>query len=278
MKNNNFVIELWNAINYSWKKSFSIATYIIAAISTFMTIVGVSLHNICSLSIIILLIITLFLYLLLTLIIRYLLSKKQVYSIKARKNNVIIKSGDIFNEKGLILIPFNEYYDTKVDDIIISSNSLNGKLLKNFDIDIDDLNEAIMNSKDPKNLPRKKTNRGFKFPLGRIIKYKNYLLLSFSHFDDDNVAQITRIEYEQCLITMWKELRRTYNGETIVLPLIGSGITSFTDLTEKSNIDLLKCMICTLKFSKEQFQSDIKIVVKSEVWDDLNLVNNIIEL
>ena len=135
-----------------------------------------------------------------------------------------------------------------------------------------------MNSKDPKNLPRKKTNRGFKFPLGRIIKYKNYLLLSFSHFDDDNVAQITRIEYEQCLITMWKELRRTYNGETIVLPLIGSGITSFTDLTEKSNIDLLKCMICTLKFSKEQFQSDIKIVVKSEVWDDLNLVNNIIEL
>ena len=77
---------------------------------------------------------------------------------------------------------------------------------------------------------------------------------------------------------MWKELRRTYSGEMIILPLIGSGITSFTDITEKSNLDLLKCMLCTLKFSNEQFQNDIKIVVTDEVWNDLDLANNIVEL
>ena len=217
-------------------------------------------------------------YLLLVLFIKLILYINKNYAIKARKNNVEIKVGDIFEEKGLILIPFNEYYDVTVDDNIISSTTLHGKFLKNCKIDIDDLKQVIQNSNDPINLSRKKTSRGYKFPLGRIIKYEKYLLLAFSHFNADNVANITRLEYEQCLVTMWQELRRTYNGNPIVLPLIGSGITSFTDLPEKSNLDLLKCMICTLKFSKLQFAEDIKIVVTEKVWNDLDLVNNIVEL
>jgi len=220
----------------------------------------------------------LFVYLFIATTVRFILLRKKTYNIKAKKNNIEIKVGDIFEENGLVLIPFNEYFDTTVDNVIISENSLNGKFLNNFQIDIPELKKVIIESKDPVKLPRKKTSRGYKFPLGRIVKYKKYLLLAFSHFNEDNVAHITRQEYEQCLTIMWEELRRTYNGEPIVLPLIGSGITSFTDLPEKSNLDLLKCMICTLKFSKEQFKEDIKIIVTEEVWNDLNLVDNIIEL
>ena len=278
MKSNRNIERIWNSIGYSWKKSFSITTTLFALGATFSSIAGVTLQNIFALAWWIWLLIIIALYIILVLIIKLVLSTNKTYTIQARKNNIEIKVGDIFKEKGVILIPFNEYYDTTVDDIIISSNSLNGKFLLNCKIDVDELKKIIKESVDPKNLSRKSTDRGDKFPLGRIIKYKQYLLLAFSHFDENNVAHISRIEYEHCLATMWKELRRTYNGEPIVLPLIGSGITSFTDLSEKSNLDLLKCMICTLKFSKEQFQEDIKIVVTEKVWNDLDLVNNIVEL
>jgi hypothetical protein len=41
-------------------------------------------------------------------------------------SNVNIKCGDLFLENGLKTIPFNEYFDTVVDDKIISNKSLNG--------------------------------------------------------------------------------------------------------------------------------------------------------
>lgn len=270
--------RFWNFIGHGWKKSFSITSYIFAVIATFGGVLDITFKDIYPLSCWMRISIIFSIYIIITFITRLILEKNKTYIINARKNIIEIKKGDIFKEKGLIVIPFNEYFDTTVDDVIISSHSLNGKFLNNYKIDVNELNDFIKKSIDPINLPRTKTSRGDKFPLGRIIKYKTFLLLAFSHFNADNVANITRIEYEQCLITMWQELRRTYNGEPIVLPLIGSGITSFTDLSEKSNIDLLKCMICTLKFSKIQFQEDIKIVVTEKVWNDLDLVNNIIDL
>jgi hypothetical protein len=272
-------LKFWNFTSYSWRKSFSIASYIIALLSSVLSIIGVSFQDIRGLDFWIWIIILIFVYMIIALIMRIILSMKKEYIIKVRKNKIEIKVGDIFKEKGLILIPFNEYFDTEVDDNIISKNSLHGKFLTNCKIDTAKFKKDILESNDPKMLQRKETSRGVKFPLGRIIKYKNkYLLLAFSHFDQDNKAYITRIEYEKCLATMWKELRRTYSGEPIILPLIGSGITSFVGLPEKSNWDLLKCMICTLKFSNEQFQNDIKIIVTEDVWNDLDLVNNILEL
>lgn len=38
-------------------------------------------------------------------------------------SNVNIKCGDLFLENGLKTIPFNEYFDTEVDDKIISNKS-----------------------------------------------------------------------------------------------------------------------------------------------------------
>src|SRR5690606_9244326 len=41
-------------------------------------------------------------------------------------STVNIKSGDLFTESGFKVIPFNEYFDTIVDEKIIASSSLNG--------------------------------------------------------------------------------------------------------------------------------------------------------
>ena len=41
-------------------------------------------------------------------------------------SSVIIKEGDLFEEEGYKAIGFNEYFDTQVDNRIISEHSLNG--------------------------------------------------------------------------------------------------------------------------------------------------------
>ena len=66
-----------------------------------------------------------------TIYIKRKLTKNQV-TLNIRGMKVIVKQGDIFSANGWKLIPFNEYFDTQVDDIIVAHNSLNGKYIDSF--------------------------------------------------------------------------------------------------------------------------------------------------
>lgn len=70
---------------------------------------------------------------------------------------------------------------------------------------------------------------------------------------------------------MWKEIRRLYANKPVTLPLLGSGITSFDGIPHKSNFDLLKCMLCTLKASSENFNQSITIVLTKDIIQEINL-------
>ncbi|MCT7057295.1 macro domain-containing protein, partial [Salmonella enterica] len=45
---------------------------------------------------------------------------------------VTVKAGDLFRQDGFKVIAFNEYFDTQVDDVVISHNSLNGLYIDNY--------------------------------------------------------------------------------------------------------------------------------------------------
>lgn len=49
---------------------------------------------------------------------------------KIEGSDITIKQGGIFKQPDFKVIAFNEYFDTQVDDKIISRNSLNGILLQ----------------------------------------------------------------------------------------------------------------------------------------------------
>lgn len=96
------------------------------------------------------------------------------------------------------------------------------------------------------------------------------MLLAFAHFDE-NTAHISRTDYERCLMSMWKEIRRVYANKPVTLPLIGSGITSFDDIPRKSNYELLKCMLCTLRASGENINQPITILLTKEIMQEINV-------
>ena len=82
-------------------------------------------------------------------IVKLLLSLKGI-RLTVGDNEVQISRANIFKQKGLKLIPFNEYFDTQVDDVIIAHNSLNGIFIDKYVGNIDDLRRTIQNAADEK--------------------------------------------------------------------------------------------------------------------------------
>ena len=97
------------------------------------------------------------------------------------------------------------------------------------------------------------------------------MLLAFTHFNDKNDAYISYSDYEHCLRNMWKEISRTYANKPITLPLLGSGVTRFPDLSEKTNYHLLKCMLYTYKMNNIQINQKITILLTKDVLETINL-------
>ena len=198
---------------------------------------------------------------------------------KARKgitlnigDNVIqFKQADIFKQNGWRLIPFNEMFDTQVDDIVIAHKSLNGIFIDSYVENIEDLQKCINSTSDVKGLASNLVKKGRKFPLGRIIPYNDsYLLLAFTHFED-NKAYLSHSDFEKCLITMWKEIERVYAFKEVYIPLLGSGITRFTDTPHKDQISLARCLLCTLKMSGVHIKQPITVCLTPEIMEDINI-------
>lgn len=257
------------------KKSFEYAFGIITGISTIAGLWGYTLRDIseklhwwqCG-------IILLASFIIISSIIFFILDrlKHKEYNTTVNGISVKIKVGDIFDEKGLKVIPFNERYDTEVDDVVIAHNSLNGKMIDNHIKDIEDLRAKIKLAKTD-NSPFKPTWENGKeiYPLGRIIPYDEFLLLAFSHFNEKNEAYIGIGEYEKLLICMWSEIRRTYAARPIVIPLLGGGLTTIEGIQEKNYTEFIKCILCTLRSSKFQPKEGITIVLTQDSIENIDM-------
>ena len=190
------------------------------------------------------------------------------YKTKIKGNEVVIKTGDIFEQEGWKVIPFNDHFDTTVDDNIVAYTTLNGIFLDSY-CDKKEVERLIQENSS------RRGNRNY--PLGTIIPYQDFMMLAFTHFDENNNAYIDITEYESCLLKMWASIRRIYAGKPVVLPLIGSGITDIYGVGEKDKTDLLKCILCSLKNSKLQSTSTITIILTPDALEsiDMNKIRSI---
>lgn len=170
------------------------------------------------------------------------------------KVDIEIREGDIFTEKGLKVIPFNEKFDIEVNDKIISENSLNGKFLNRRDL-VKNINEFQVELK-------KEMGEKDKYELGSIFKWNNeYLITAFSKFNDKNQAYLQLEDYYSFLEKFWGNLSAVYSGRNIIIPLLGSGITRL-DVEDE---ELLKMILLTLKLSRKKFNKIIIVLTENKL-------------
>jgi len=208
-------------------------------------------------------------------------NKRQSILLKINASEVEVKFGDIFAEQAeLKAIGFNEYFDTQVDNKIISAASLNGQYIEKFYKDkvaeLDALISADTHLPDSyigENSDRIQGKKS-KYKLGTICLIDDYLLTALSYFDENNRAYLEISDYINGLLTFWNEIDRVYAGRTVALPILGSGITRFKGYENITDQELLELIIWTFKVSRIKFTypSKAKIVVYKKKSERINLL------
>lgn len=208
-------------------------------------------------------------------------SRLQEVSFAIDGSNVTIKKGDIFTQYGLKAIAFNEYFDTVVDDKIISRHSLNGVFITDhLDGSVPELDEHIAsypfeeNERIGTNVDRS-TGKRDRFAVGTICVYGDYLLTAFARFDEHNRAWLTMPEYLAFLVNFWDSVNRVYSQRSVTVPIFGSGITRIKEHKNISDEELLKIMLWTFRISEMRFKYPAKliIVIHPDKIDRVNLLD-----
>lgn len=199
--------------------------------------------------------------------------------VKLTINNSLleIKIGNIFEESDLKVIAFNEYFDTVVDNELISERTLNGQYINSKIDNISALDRLIENSEHMiENIKETNVNRKegkhTRYNLGTVFKYNDYLLTAFSKFDDKNRAYLDLQNYVDFLLKFWDEIDIVYGGSSVSIPLLGSGITRFRGYDRITNQELLELLIWSFKVSRVKFSysSKITIVIHESQKDKIN--------
>ncbi len=266
------VHKWYNGCSKHFRDSVIIAITVVGAISTILSIIGISLgdwkeSNWITRSLVVIIIFAIILVLVYFVIGR--IFKKSVNLIIGQ-TPVSIEAGNIFEAKGLRVIGCDTHFDTRVDDIVIAKNSLHGQLFLQHG-ELKEIQSAI--KAEAKRLNLSENTEGlYDFPLGTIICYNSnidkctYLMLASAELNNDHEAHTNMVKFEYMLMKMWKEINRVYANRDICLPLLGTGILRFDD-GPKEKEDLLRCILCTLHTSRVCFNSKIKILVYSKIED-----------
>lgn len=194
---------------------------------------------------------------------------------------VTVKKGDIFKQPGFKVIAFNEYFDTQVDDRIISRQSLNGIFItERLGISVAELDKYIENYQfdDDEILGENTARRSGKksqFSIGTVCVYNEYLLTAFSKFDEQNRAWLTMPDYLGFLISFWDKVNRVYAQKSVSVPIFGSGITRIKEHRNISDEDLLKIMLWTFRISEMRFKypAKLNIIIHESKIDKINLLD-----
>ncbi len=181
-------------------------------------------------------------------------------------SKVSIVTGDLFKQSGFKVIAFNEYFDTQVDDKIISRNSLNGIYIEKYsNRAIEELNQIINDYQfeggELIDGEVERSGKSKKYKLGTVCVVDDFLLVAFSKFDKQNKAVLTMPEYLEFLINFWDSVNRVYSQKSVSVPIFGSGITRIKEHKNISDEELLKIMLWTFRISEMRFKHPAKLSV-----------------
>ena len=266
------MINAYKKLTKRIRDSLSCAIAIMGIISTFLSILGISLRDLIKNNIIIRIIVVVIFLIILFLLFYIILGclYRDSVDLIINKTPVVIKYGDIFYERGFKVIGCDTHFDDRIDDIVIAKKSLHGQLFLEHG-DINDIKCTV--EKTAKKLGLKKNELGqYTFPLGTIIRYdskvdgQTYLMLAMSELDKKYKARTNIAKFESMLMEMWREIDRVYANNDVVLPILGTGILEFDD-GPKDRKSLLRCMLCTFNNRRIRLNAHIKVVIHNEKRD-----------
>lgn len=183
---------------------------------------------------------------------QYMAQKKREICLELNPDlKVHIEFGDLFNHKGIIVIPVNEYFDTIVDDQIIAHKSIHGKFIDTYFKDrISELDnkiqQALSSIKENEINSTRIRGKQNKYPLGTCISIHDgeniYVLFAFTHFNEENNAYIDTKEVNNAIVKLMLYLDKISNGNSVYLPVFGTGLSRLRKRPQRMLLYILECI------------------------------------
>lgn len=196
--------------------------------------------------------------------------------VPASDSSIEIKFGDVFKDDGNVVIPVNEYFDGLLGDHV-SERSLHGIFIRDVlggqSGAFNDLVDHALNSVAAQTV-RRESGREKKYPIGTVacvdINDTRYLLAALSRTDLDSLkASATVHELWDCLSGIWQGVRNFSNGNSVKVPLLGSGLSG-VGLPPKNLIEIV--VTSFIFYTKKQKIADkVTLVLPSRLKGEVDL-------
>lgn len=204
---------------------------------------------------------------------------KKNITIKCNSFNtkIAVKFGDIFSERGWKAIGVNDFFDSVVDDALVSKNSLHGHVIQNYwSDDSAAWQEAVDHSLQGK--ASKKTNRAKgnknRYPIGTTadaqVEGHRFLFVALARTKkSSNVVQASAETLIGAIREMLQHARVVCSNEPLSIPLMGSGLGR-VGIKNAILVDLILAAIFEESQSSKVTES-ISIVLPEEKYPEINL-------
>ena len=196
--------------------------------------------------------------------------------IPASDSSLEVTFGDIFDGQGVVVIPVNEYFDGSLGDHV-SPKTLHGLFIKNIlggqSDSFFDLTSQALASTESEQVQRP-SGRGQKYPIGTVacvdVNEKRFLLTALSQTDINTLKASASVpQLWDCLAGTWRGARDSSNGDSIKVPLIGSGLSG-VGLPPQNLIEII--VTSFLYYTKKQKIADkVTLVLHPRLREEIDL-------
>lgn len=194
---------------------------------------------------------------------------------------IFVKFGNLFEEEGWKAVGASDFFDSHVDEDLVSSNSLHGHVINTFWSDNrtdwqKQINSSLKNVVGEK-VTRSKGNE-YRYPIGTtgIAKSEDHKFLFVALGETDITSNVTSANGEMLISAvrgMLIKARAVCSYEPLFIPLMGSGLAR---VGIKNSVILDLIITAILEESRQgRVTGEITVIVPLDKEGQINLKNHV---
>lgn len=192
---------------------------------------------------------------------------------------ISVKFGNLFSQEGWKAISVNDFFDSIVDDDLVSINSLHGQVITTYwPDDRNDWQSQINSSLSNVSIEKENRAKGNKkrYPIGTTgiatTDNQKMLFVALGRTDTDNNVTSATAESLICAVRgLLKKARASCANEPLFIPLMGSGLGR-VGIKNNILVDLILAAIYE-ETMQSKVTEKITIILPKEKAEEINLGN-----
>ena len=192
------------------------------------------------------------------------------------KTKISIVKGDLLAESGHIVVGSNDTFDTETP-VIIARSSLQGQALdKLFGGDLVELDKQLdtaLAGRQPIEMVQKQGKQN-RYGVSTIATLKHgrrlIFFVAYTQLNLQNKAESTPDTLWKCLLSLWDEVSKRGNGETVSVPVFGGGLARLSSVLPAQDAIRFTVLSFMIASRNQMICDELRIVVRPSDYEKLD--------